>query len=148
MSAYDVLDLIPHRPPMVLIDDILEAGDEHVLSRVTVGAGKPFVTASGLPAWAGIELMAQTIAAYAGVMARRRNRPVKLGFLLGTRRYESDCSEFPVGCELRVRVEKVLFDDSGLGVFDCRIDSEAGSVVASLNVFEPPNAAEYLGGTS
>lgn len=140
----DVLDVIPHRPPMVLIDRIVEASAEHIVTLSRITADKPFVTAAGMPAWAGIELMAQTIAAYAGVQARQHGEAVRLGFLLGTRRYESDCAFFAPGSTLRIQATRLLMDEQGLGVFECRIESDAGNVNANLNVFEPHNINDYL----
>lgn len=145
MSVHSILELIPHRPPMVLLDEILDHRAEHVRARMRVGRDKMFVDASGhFPAWAGIELMAQTIAAYAGLQARALSLPVQLGFLVGTRRYESECAAFPPGTELTVCVRKLLLDAQGLGVFECRIDSAAGAIHASLNVYRPQDPKAYL----
>jgi len=90
-----------------------------------------------VPAWAGIEYMAQTIAAYVGIKARQANEPIRMGFLLGTRRYSSNVAAFKVGATLTIRAEKIMQDD-GLGVFDCRIKGEAVEVTANLNVYQPP----------
>ncbi len=147
MSDWQVLDLIPHRPPMVLIDRILEVGPEHLVSEAVISADKPFLAPDGsLPAWAGIELMAQSIAAYAGAQARAAGEPIRVGFLLGTRRYESSCASFPALAVLTIRVQKLLLDEQGLGVFECRIDSAHGVITANLNVYEPRNLDGYLKG--
>lgn len=147
MTSWQVLDLIPHRPPMVLIDRIVEAGPEHLVSEAVISADKPFLAADGsLPAWAGIELMAQSIAAYAGVQAQAAGEPIRVGFLLGTRRYESSCARFPAGDVLRISVSKLLLDEQGLGVFECRIASAHGTITANLNVYEPRNLDGYLKG--
>jgi predicted hotdog family 3-hydroxylacyl-ACP dehydratase len=145
MTALDILELIPHRPPMVLLDEILEYGPEHVQARMRVDSRKMFVDEHGhFPAWAGIELMAQTIAAYGGLQAIAQGKPVQVGFLLGTRRYESECSSFPHGCELIVSAHRLLIDEQGLGVFECRIDSAAGAITARLNIYQPHDPDSYL----
>ncbi|MCC6201041.1 MAG: hotdog family protein [Moraxellaceae bacterium] len=145
MQSHSILDLIPHRPPMVLLDEILEQGPEHMRARMRVSNDKMFVDVAGnFPAWAGIELMAQTIAAYGGFQARAQGLPVQVGFLLGTRRYESECAHFPPGTELTISVHKLLIDEQGLGVFECRIDSEAGAISANLNIYQPLDPDTYL----
>ena len=90
-----------------------------------------------VPAWAGIEYMAQAIAAYAGMMAKRAGEPIKLGFLLGTRRYSSNVAEFKVGSTLTVRVEKII-QDNNLGAFECKIQGAGVEITANLNVYQPP----------
>ncbi|CAA9889420.1 Beta-hydroxyacyl-(Acyl-carrier-protein) dehydratase FabA/FabZ [Candidatus Methylobacter favarea] len=143
-NAIDIAELIPHSGKMVLLDRII-ACDEHSLSaELTVRDDGLLGSKKAVPAWAGIEYMAQAVAAYAGVMAKKAGEPVKLGFLLGTRRYSSSVAEFKVGSRLTVRVKKVIQDDA-LGVFDCEIygrihetgqDIEA-IVSANLNVYQP-----------
>jgi predicted hotdog family 3-hydroxylacyl-ACP dehydratase len=143
-NTIDVAELIPHSGKMVLLDRII-ACDEHSLSaELTVRSDSLLGNDKAVPAWAGIEYMAQTIAAYAGVMAKKAGEPVKLGFLLGTRRYNSNVAEFKVGSRLTVRVKQVIQDDT-LGVFDCEIyginhepdqDMEV-EVSANLNVYQP-----------
>jgi predicted hotdog family 3-hydroxylacyl-ACP dehydratase len=143
-NAMEVADLIPHSGKMVWLDRIIEC-DEHSLSaELTVRDDGLLGSEKAVPAWAGIEYMAQTVAAYAGVMAKKAGEPVKLGFLLGTRRYNSNVAEFKVGSRLTIRVRKVIQDDA-LGVFDCEIyginhepDQDIQiEVSASLNVYQP-----------
>lgn len=143
-NAIDVAELIPHSGKMVLLDRIIEY-DEHSLSAELIVRNDGLLgNEKAVPAWAGIEYMAQTVAAYAGVMAKLAGEPVKLGFLLGTRHYCSNVAEFKTGSRLTVRVKQVIQDDT-LGVFDCGIygiNHESGQdiqieVSASLNVYQP-----------
>ena len=88
MSVWPVAELVPHAGDMILIDEVLEFGTDHIETRLVVRSGGLFSNADGsLPASVGIELMAQSVAAFAGRHARQDNRPAELGFLLGTRRY-------------------------------------------------------------
>lgn len=139
-----VAALLPHAGEMVLLDAVVEAGDEHIVCRRTVRPSGLFEHADGLPAWAAVELMAQAVAAWAGWGARCEDRPVRLGFLLGTRHYRCDTDTFPPGTELRVEAVRSFHDDNGMGVFACRIDSPAGCAEARLNVFSPPDADAFL----
>jgi predicted hotdog family 3-hydroxylacyl-ACP dehydratase len=122
---------------MVLLDRIIECDDNSLSAELVVRDDGLLGNDKTVPAWVGIEYMAQAVAAYAGVMARRAGEPVKLGFLLGTRRYNSNVAEFKVGSTIKVRVEKIIQDDR-LGVFDCRIQGDGVLVTANLNVYQPP----------
>ena len=133
----DVAELIPHSDKMVWLDSIISC-DNHSLSAELIVRDEGL---SGndktVPAWVGIEYMAQAVAAYAGVMAKQAGEPIKLGFLLGTRRYSSNVAEFSVGSTLTVRVEKIL-QDNNLGAFECRIQGVDVEASAILNVYQPP----------
>src|SRR4051812_24442609 len=112
-----IADLVPHRAPMLLVDRLVEDGPEHVCVEAEIKQGELFVTPEGAPAWVGIELMAQTVASFAGLQARKANEPVRLGFLLGTRRYESTRPFFPVGAKLLIEATQELVAENGLAVF-------------------------------
>ena len=145
MSSHSILELIPHRAPMVLLDEMIEHGPEHLSARMTVNRDKPFVDDSGaFPAWAGIELMAQAIAAFGGLATLSRGEPAKIGFLLGSRRYDSECESFPDGTVLTVLVRRLILNEQGLGVFECRIDSAVGAVTANVSVFQPDDPERFV----
>lgn len=139
-----IAELLPHAGEMILLDAVVEAGDEHIVCRRTVRDDGLFEGTAGLPAWAGVELMAQAVAAWAGWKAKSEQRPVRLGFLLGTRHFRSDVDAFPAGTELRVEAIRRFHDDHGMGVFACRIDSPVGHAEANLNVFSPPDEDAFL----
>ncbi|GGO65896.1 MULTISPECIES: ApeP family dehydratase [Bowmanella] len=144
---YQIEDLIPHRPPMVLIDAMVAYDEQHAKCRVCIHPQVNFFDSAlnGVPAHVGMEYMAQTIAAFAGAQARDAGEPISVGFLLGSRKYECLHSHFANGTELLVSVEQLHREASGLGVFDCRIEA-AGMVLAQakINVFQPENASQYV----
>lgn len=131
-----VEDLLPHSGKMVLLDRIINYDDNALTAELIVRGDGLLGTEHTVPAWAGIEYMAQSIGAYAGIMAKRKGEPIKLGFLLGTRRYTSNVARFEVGWALSVRVNKI-WQDNELSVFDCRIGGAGVDVNASLNVYQP-----------
>ncbi|WP_239501491.1 MULTISPECIES: hotdog family protein [Stenotrophomonas] len=140
-----VEDVVPHRFDMCLLDRIVRWDDTTVEAELVVPADGVFVEGNAIPAWIGIEYMAQAIAAWAGCRARQAGTPVQLGFLLGTRRYTAARSGFPVGTRLRVQARCELTGDNGLGMFACRIlagDEEWAS--ANVSVFEPTDTQAYL----
>ena len=134
---------VPHRGAMSLLDRVEHVDAHGVVAWVTVPADGLFATDAGVPAWVGIEYMAQAVAAWSGARARDAGGSPKIGYLLGSRRYEATVPAFAVGAELRVLAQCELMADNGLGMFDCRIELD-GRVLATgrLSVFEPPENTE------
>ena len=145
MIDWPLAELLPHAGDMILIEQILSFDEEQIHTRLTVRPGGLFNRPDGsLPAWVGIELMAQSVAAYAGCHARERGDAVALGFLLGTRKFECNVEHFPLGTELTVHGIRSLEDDNGMGVFECHINAPGIHATARLNVYRPPQPAHYL----
>ena len=148
MIDWPLAELLPHAGDMILIDQVLSFDEEQIHTRVTVKPGGLFNRADGsLPAWVGIELMAQSVAAYAGCHARQQGKAVELGFLLGTRKFECNVEHFPAGAELHIHGLRSLEDDNGMGVFECHLTGPGIHASARLNVFRPPQADTYLAQT-
>lgn len=125
---------------MVLLDELISATDEDAHCRITIREDGVFYDRrrKAVPAWVGIEMMAQAVAAWAGYKSWKKGDPAPIGFLLGTRRYEAAAAEFSDGEMLDIYVHRDM-ESSGMAVFSCRIES-GGDVLASclLNVFRPP----------
>lgn len=149
VEAMDIRRFLPHSGVMVLLDRLLAAGEEDLQAEVAIRPDSLFCDGYGVPAWVGVEYMAQAIAAYAGYTAQLRGEPVKIGFLLGTRRYEASCPAFAVGSVLQIHVQKLLQADNGIGSFECQIHA-AGQPLASatITVFQPADAAVFLEGST
>ncbi|MBV8249500.1 MAG: hotdog family protein [Comamonas sp.] len=141
---------VPHRGVMLLLDRLLQADSESAQAQVTVPRDGLFLQDAGMPAWVGLEYMAQTVAAWAGWQAVQAQQPVKLGFLLGTRKYQAHCSRFAPGAVLRVAVRSELVGDNGLGMFACEIvqDGPDGQhcvlAQARISVYEPEDGSAYI----
>jgi predicted hotdog family 3-hydroxylacyl-ACP dehydratase len=145
MTAWPLAELLPHAGDMILIDSISSFDDEQIFTRLTVKPDGLFNLPDGsLPAWVGIELMAQSVAAFAGCHAKQKGNPVELGFLLGTRKFECNVEAFPAGSELTIHGLRSLEDDNGMGVFECHINGAGIHASARLNVFRPPQVNQYL----
>lgn len=145
MIDWPVAELLPHAGDMILLDAVEAFDTESIAAQLQVKPDGLLNQPDGsLPAWAGIEIMAQTVAAFAGCQARQAGLPVELGFLLGTRSFQCNVERFPAGSLLRIRAIRSLQDDNGMGVFECHIDGPGIHAEARLNVFRPPEVASYL----
>jgi predicted hotdog family 3-hydroxylacyl-ACP dehydratase len=147
MSFPEIRELVPHSGAMLLLDRVLSADAENLCAEVAIHADSVFYDAgsAGVGSWVGIEYMAQAIAAHAGYLARLAGAPVRIGFLLGARRYEAQLPLFVDGSVLQVHVQQALQGENGLGAFECRIEM-AGAVLAqaTITVFQPEDAKQFL----
>lgn len=140
--------LLPHAPPMVLLESLVSADLETACCAVTVDVGMTFADADGqVPGWVGLELMAQTVAVWAGnraklragnegAAARQAASPAdigpEMGVLLACKHYACRQPVFRRGTRLFVRVRQ----GARLGPmaeFECTI-SDGDEVVASGSV--------------
>jgi predicted hotdog family 3-hydroxylacyl-ACP dehydratase len=143
--VYPIAELIPQSGRMCLLDSVVEVGEKHIVAELTVREDGLFSDAEGMvPAWVGMEYMAQTIAAFSGYQRKCRGLAIDLGFLLGTRGYECSPSRFPCGSRLRVSAEKVMDGINALSAFDCKIEGEAIHAFATINVFTPQDSKAFL----
>lgn len=144
MTSWSIEQLLPHAGRMVWLDRVVEWDADRVLCERTVRQGDLEVTADGLPSWAGIELMAQAIAAWNGCQVLSAGGEVRPGFLLGTRAYRADADTFPVGSVLRIEAVRTFHDEDGMASFACRITSAEAQAEARLTVFSPVDPTPFL----
>ena len=134
-----IVELLPHAPPMVLLDRVLACDGERLVAEVTIRPDSEFCVDGQVGVWVGIEYMAQAVAAWSGWQARLRGEPVKVGFLLGTRRYDGHIAAFAVGDCLQIHVEREFQADNGLARFRAEVRrDEQLYAAASISVYEPP----------
>lgn len=138
--------VVPHRGGMLWLERLVAAAEDAVEAAATVPAAAGYLDPQpGMPAWLGIELMAQAVAAHVGLRGWREGKPVKPGVLLGCRRYQSSVAAFAPGASLRVSARLSYKDESGFGAYDCTIaDQRAELASATLKVYEPPDFEAFL----
>ena len=141
---YSVDQLVPHSAGMSLLTEINSYTDEGLEATVNITFSSMFATDKGVPAWIGLEYMAQAVAAYSGTLERKAGGKPKLGFLLGTRKYLCNTDIFNFGENLTITVECELMADNGLSVFQCLIKSTNVTATAQLKVFQPEDAEQFL----
>lgn len=132
--------LLPHRPPAIVLDGLREISEEGCIAMARVQPGAWYLDEQGrMPAWVGLEMMAQAASAFSGHRNTLSGRPVRVGYLLGTRAFSSTVPSFPVGAELEVEVQVIFLDPSGPSAFRCEL-RHAGITVAraTLKAIEPP----------
>jgi len=131
--------LLPHRAPMILIDRMIDATDAGSVCEVTIGPQTLFIEPGGVPAFVGLEYMAQAVAAYGGYKSYLAGEPMAIGFLLGTPQLKTYCQFFDCGQTVQIQVTYV-WGHNELRQFHCTIqDALTGKLLqqAELNVFKP-----------
>jgi predicted hotdog family 3-hydroxylacyl-ACP dehydratase len=139
--------LVPHARPALLLDRLVEAHGDVVVTETRIREDNPYCADGRVGAWIGVELIAQSIAVLAGLDAVRAGRPVKVGFLLGTRRYRSSVPWFALGDRLRIEVSREFQTDDGLGAARGRILASDARVLGEglLTVFQPERPEDVIG---
>ncbi len=143
-KEYSVAELVPHAGKMSLLSGIVDYGEGWLEAEVVITPESTFANAQGVPAWIGLEYMAQTIAAYSGLQERLHGGKPKIGFLLGSRRYLCNAERFSIGQRLVLKVRPEILGSNGLNVFSCELHGDGISASAVVNVFQPDDADRFL----
>ncbi|MEC5405176.1 hotdog family protein [Paraburkholderia sp. MPAMCS5] len=141
--------IIPHRGTMLLIDAVETFGADTLSARASVQADAWYADAQGaMPAWIGIELMAQSIAAHIALLAMRGGGEARPGVLLGSRSYKALQPSFAGGARLRIHASELLRSEEGHGAYECTIhDGDVCCAEAVIKVFQPPNFQSFIEGS-
>lgn len=140
MKNYTTEQVLPHRPPMILIDRLCHYTQEQAKCEVIITEQSQFYDhqRQAVPSYIGVEYMAQAIAAFAGADALDSGFDVQIGYLLGSRKYQPSIPWFELGAVLHIDVERLHEESSGLKVFQCQISIDQQTIVdAKINVFLP-----------
>jgi predicted hotdog family 3-hydroxylacyl-ACP dehydratase len=84
-SGSGIFDYLPQRPPMVMIDALLEAEADRTRTRLEIQPGNLFVTEGKFSESGLVENIAQTAAAGVGYACISGNKPVPVGFIAAIR---------------------------------------------------------------
>ena len=118
--------LLPHGSEIVLLERLCDWGDEFV--ECAAGAGSaPFLRRYGsrIPAWVGLEYMAQTAAVLAGIKAWKAGETPRAGVVIASRSIVCKFPSFERGEPLTVRAE--TDGDGGRAIrFRCQIRKAGG----------------------
>lgn len=131
--------LLPHDHPMILIDKIIDSTETQIISETRISCNSLFYedTEQGIPAYLSIEMMAQTIAAKAGLNAVSASQPVPVGLLLGCRRYQLYQSYLRLKSRVIIHADQVMYDDT-MAVYQCKmLMDNAELATAQINTFVP-----------
>lgn len=110
MSARPIAELVPHGPPLLAVEEIVDWSP----GRATVGMrvpSAPFARAGRVDAILLLEWMAQAVAACLGAEAVAEGGSVRAGMVVACRTMVVARPELAVGERLRLHVERVRGTD-------------------------------------
>ena len=151
MTNYDLTKIIPQRAPMIFLSDVesFDFGAAELVARVDIRDTDLLFdkNLNGVPSWAALEFMAQSIACYVGLedLHKKPDAAPAVGFVLGSRKISVSAPVFLVNKSYFVHV-KSLFCDSNIASFDCEIIDEDKNIIANgaLNAFRPDDITEFM----
>ncbi|ALL66082.1 3-hydroxydecanoyl-[ACP] dehydratase [Paraburkholderia caribensis MBA4] len=149
-EAFPPIDtILPHRGTMLLVDGVSACGDEALTAYASVRGDAWYADEDGaMPAWIGIELMAQGVAAHVALLAMRAGGRARPGVLLGTRSYQAHVSAFARDARLTIDVQEVLRSDAGHSAYECTIDHDGTRYAdAVIKVFQPGDFHTFIEGS-
>jgi len=141
--------VLPHVGRMLLLDELRDHSLEHVTCGLTIRADTTFCDGvHGVPAWVGLEYMAQACCAFSGIEEVLAGAKPSIGLLLGSRSYRSEVEWFPLGATLHIRADLQLRDDSDLVAFACAIQ-EGGRMLArgDVKAYRPKDVFALIRGS-
>lgn len=122
MSEFpSIVQLIPHREPMILLDELLDWSPGWSRCGLTVREDARFVDAGRLETPLLIEHMAQAVAVCLGYEAFRGGRGVRVGLIVGCRTFESFAPAAHVGEELIVSAQQ-RGANRAVSCFECSVE--------------------------
>lgn len=152
MAYPPLADLLPHRPPMLLLDALTAAEDHSVACSVTVRDGAPFVgppfaDAGKASSLLAVEYFAQAVAALFAFKALGSPDPFKGGVLLGVRDLELDVPHLAAGDTLGVTCRE-QWASGPVAHYQCTLHRGPERLAAgSITVLQgDPNALELAQG--
>lgn len=148
-SPAPVDGLLPHRGRLKLVDTVLDYGREHLKVALTVRDEAPFGDGQGgVPAYLGLEYMAQAICVFSGLELNALGEAPKIGLLIGTRHYRAAVPRFMAGQVLEVLVQRVMGGAGEVWVFDGRIADAQQNLLAEAQVkaYRPDDIRHFLRG--
>jgi predicted hotdog family 3-hydroxylacyl-ACP dehydratase len=132
---------------MCLLERIVAADDQSLVATTVIRSDSLFCRDGRVGSWVSLECMAQAVAAWAGVQERGSGRGPRIGFLLGTRRFECHRPWLPVGELLRFEVQKEIQLGDALGQFSGKTFlGDELLATAAITVFAPDDPAAVLRG--
>ncbi|MEZ4383286.1 MAG: hypothetical protein R3A79_18300 [Nannocystaceae bacterium] len=102
-----IVEMLPHRPPMVLIDAVTAFDFDTITCTRRIRADEPYVVDGKVPATVAIEYIAQTVATQRGLDGLLRGLPVSRGVLAACRALDLHVTDFAVGDALTIRAENL-----------------------------------------
>ncbi|MBX3464767.1 MAG: hypothetical protein KF830_16480 [Planctomycetes bacterium] len=134
MTRYPPIeDLVPHAPPALAVEALVDAGDDHAHTRLVVRDGGLLVEHGRVDTVVALEWMAQTVAACLGHAAFLGGISVRVGMVVACRQLTLLRPWLAVGERCDVRVRRLRGTDD-ISHFEGEVRDAQGEVVATATM--------------
>ena len=150
-SSLEGGELVPQSGAMLALGDVLATDEKRTVCAVRA-EGLPFFRAEdgSLPGWAGLEPMAQCIAAHGGLYAPPLpDGGTRVGFLLGCRRLQVRAARLDASTAYAVAADRIWGATTGLVSFDCElfeVSSGRRLLAGRINAYLPEDLSAVMEG--
>lgn len=124
-----IIDLVPHTPPTLALDELVDWSDGKAHTRATVRSDGLLVRDGVADSVVCLEYMAQTVAACLGYGAFLGGVGVRVGMVVACRKFTIARQGIAVGERLDVRVSRIRATDD-ISSFDGEVRDERGLPIA------------------
>ena len=107
-----VADLVPHAPPMLALDALVEWADGEATATMTVDPSAPYVVDGRVGSAWTLEFMAQSVAACLGRAAFLEGGGVRVGMVVSCRKLSVARPWIPAGTALTLRCRRLRGTDA------------------------------------
>lgn len=130
-------ELVPHTPPMLLLDEIVETSKSAITCKLNLRSDSTFVRQGRVRAVIALEYMAQCAAAYAGYQQYLDGKRSQMGYLVSVRDAVFETGYLYVGDELLVRADHRWGNETTAN-FQCEVARSGLAIAhATLSAFQP-----------
>ena len=77
----DILQYIPQRKPIVMVHELVEADDDHVVTQLAIEPDNVFLTSGHLAEPGMVENIAQSAAVHVGYQCALKQLPIPIGYI-------------------------------------------------------------------
>ncbi len=133
-----LLELIPQRPPMVMIGELVYVDEIKAISTLRVSSDNLFVESGQMTEEGMLENVAQTCAAMAGYANRSEGRPIQKGFIAGVKEVRV-VRRAAVGSDIKTTVELAM-EVLSMRIFKGKVEDVNGTCVdCEMRIFLEQN---------
>ncbi len=132
-EMYNLEDILPQRPPMILLSRVLEFDlkTKTAISEVDISSSSMFFDSAtkGVPSYVGLEYIAQTIGCLFGIEDLISGKILQIEYMIGSKNFETFAQTFAEFCAYRILVEH-QFSLENMSVFYGKILSDENYIYA------------------
>jgi 3-hydroxyacyl-[acyl-carrier-protein] dehydratase len=127
----EILQFIPQRDPIVMVHELVEASDDHVVTRFHIKPDNVLLSSGFLAEPGLVENIAQTAAVHVGYQCSLKNIPIPIGYIAAVKELKID--GLPAQNTTIITTVKVLNKVLDITVVEGKIEQD-GKILCSCEM--------------